>query len=96
MAVLTVTMSAMAVAVVIMVSVSATVVVVVSVPAVAVIVVPAVMVVNGFQLRQAYHRQDGCRYQVQHRRVVEQVIKVDSVQPAGDEWRRGGQYEPGS
>ena len=106
MAVLTVTMSAMAMAVIIMVPVSAAVVVVMSMSAVAVVVVmsvsaaavvvvTAVMVVNWSQLRQAHQREDDRRRQVQHRRVVEQVVKVDPVQPTGNEGRRCGQYEPG-
>ena len=87
-------MVAMTVAAVIVVAVAA--VVVVSVPAVVMSMAVVVVVVGfGGQLGQAYDRQNQRGNQVQGAGVVEEVVVVDDVQPAGDERGRGAEDEPG-
>ena len=77
------------------VTVAVTMIVVMSVTVMPVVVMVTVIVVDGGQLGQADYRQDYSCQQVQRRRVVEEVVKVDAVQPSGDERGRRGQYEPG-
>ena len=88
---------AMPTAVVIMISVSTVISMptVISVSSVVTVSMTVVMVGLRCRLRQADHSQEQRGNKVQRRRVIEEVVVVDAVQPTRENGRCGAQDEPG-